>query len=393
MNRSLFAVSAPGLEAVTAAELRDLEIAGVTVQSGGVSFSGDLPDVWRANLWLRTASRVLLRLGTLRARGFTELERKVALLPWELYLAPGSPLPPVRAASHRSRLFHTGLVAQAVRQGVAARLAHQGFPPPASSSGPGGSSPEPGPTPTASRPDPEAGAILLRLVRDEATVSIDSSGALLHRRGYRQEAGRAPLRETIAAGMLLLARWDPSTPLVDPLCGSGTLLVEAGLLATGRAPGLHRGFAFQAWPCFDPSSFARMIEQAAAQVRARLPAPITGGDRDPRAVAAAQANAARAGLSGLSLQACEFERLEPPQGAGPGLVVANPPYGERLGSPEGLRGLYRRLGRVLQQRYAGWRAALLVGSSSPYAELGMRWDRMDRLSNGGLAVRLLQAKL
>jgi putative N6-adenine-specific DNA methylase len=235
----------------------------------------------------------------------------------------------------------------------------------------------------------------VRLVRDQCTISIDSSGALLHQRGYRLAGAKAPLRETLAAGILLAAGWDAVSPLLDPFCGSGTIAIEGALLAAGLPPGRSRRFAFMDWPDFDPALWAGLLESAAAEVKMSRPAPIIqASDRDAGAIAAAQENAQRAGVEG----AVEFSRravsaIEPP--AGPGWVVTNPPYGVRLDERDDLRNLYAKFGNTLRLLCPGWRVAFLSASLQLARSTGLPLDPSQTLPlvNGGLRVQLVQARV
>jgi putative N6-adenine-specific DNA methylase len=220
-----------------------------------------------------------------------------------------------------------------------------------------------------------------RVEDDVVTLSVDSSGELLHRRGYRTDVGEAPLRETLAAGVLALAGWRPDEPLVDPTCGSGTFVIEAALAATGRLPGARRAFACERWPVVDPAAVARL---RAAERPRPAPAHLGGSDVDSRAIAAATANAARAGVAGevrLAVTPVAGAVLPP----GPrGLVVANPPYGRRL-APRALADIYRAVGALA--RRGGWRLAIL-GPDAALAEAAGRPSRRLRLTNGGVPVGL-----
>jgi putative N6-adenine-specific DNA methylase len=237
----LFAVVAPGLEDICAAELAALPVARVRVVPGGVEFVADLAGLAAANLRLATATRVLVRLGEFHAPGFPELHARSARLAWERHLRPGDPVA-VHVTARRSRLYHTGGIAERVLRGLGERL---------------GAAPEPAAVPDdmseetcpdGQDPEDRVTRIVVRLERDVCTVSVDSSGAPLHRRGYRLALARAPLRPTLAAGVLRLAGWAPGEPLLDPFCGSGTLPIEAARWARGTAPGQDRGFAFARWP-------------------------------------------------------------------------------------------------------------------------------------------------
>src|SRR5690349_18097856 len=233
-----FAVTAPGLEPLCAAELRGLEIRP-TVDEGGVLWNGAIESIARANLWLRTASRVLVRVCEFRATAFYELELHAKRIAWDRFVAAGSSVE-FRVTCRKSKLYHSDAVAQRFAQGVERRV-------------PGARIAKA----KAADDDDEAAdssdhqLFVVRFLHDVCTVSVDSSGLLLHRRGYRQQIAKAPLRETLAAAALLGAGWSGDVPLVDPMCGSGTIPIEAARLARLIAPGRDRGFAFLRWPEFD----------------------------------------------------------------------------------------------------------------------------------------------
>jgi putative N6-adenine-specific DNA methylase len=385
---SAFAITAPGLEPIAAAELDRLGIAA-TIEHGGVGWTGTLESVALANLWHRTATRVVVRIAEFRARTFHELERHARKLPWERFVAPGAPVR-WRVTSRKSRLYHSDAIAQRLadvamtRGGVGPavdRLRRAG--------------------PAGTRADDDgydddddtAGQLfVVRVVRDVCTVSVDSSGALLHRRGYRQAVAKAPLRETIAAAMLLGSEWPGAVPLIDPMCGSGTIAIEAALLARRIAPGVNRQFAFQRWPEFDSASWARIVGEAREQQLAGAPASIKGSDRDAGAIEAARTNAERAGVA----DDVEFDRraisaIEPP--AGRGWVVVNPPYGVRVAEAGAVRDLYAALGNVLRARFPGWRLALLSPSKSLEQHVGLMLQERLATLNGGIPVRLVTGEV
>jgi len=358
----LFAVTAPGLEELCASELRALAVEGVRAVPGGVEFLGELRDLYRANLWLRTASRVLVRVGVVKSRDFPELYRKTLRLPWGRFVRPGTPVG-VRAVSHGSRLQHTGRIAETVADAIDRALGR----PAAPAEGPGQ-------------------LILARFEEDVCQLSVDSSGELLHRRGYRGDAVRAPLRETLAAAILLRLGWDGSTPLHDPMCGSGTLPIEAALLASNMPPGGSRRFAFMEWPRYRPGLWQVLLDEAARSRRDCIVA-ISGADRDDKALAAARRNAERAGVVGR----VDFRTVElgqTPSAAGAGLLVCNPPYGERLGREEDLCRLFRLFGDVCRRAFPGWRVALLSPAENLAIATGLPLRPVAALNNGGIAVTL-----
>jgi putative N6-adenine-specific DNA methylase len=371
-----YAVTAPGLEAVTASELSALGLVPGESEVGGVAFRADLPGLYLANLQLRTASRVLVRLATFEAKGFPELERRAAKVAWGTVLAPGTAAT-FRVTSKKSKLYHQEAIAQRL-SGVVS---------PASPRAERGEVPNQPPRSTPG--DTRTQEFIVRVFRDRFTISADSSGALLHQRGYRLATAKAPLRETLAAAMLLGAGWDPRTPLVDPFCGSGTILIEAALLARRMAPGRHRPFAFMQWPRFDAAAWQALLDRADADSLPTAPAPIIGADRDAGAIRASVANAERAGVLGdITVQQAPLSSLQPP--AGPGFLLTNPPYGVRVGEADQLRDLYASLGAVLRERFDGWVAVMLSANRSLEGQTRLSWEEIWHTRNGGIPVRLVR---
>ncbi len=362
---NFFAITAPGLEGLCAAELEQLGIGGISVSGGGVEFVGGLRELYLASLHLGVASRILVRVGEVKARDFPEFFQRVVRLPWGRFIRPGMPLQ-VRAVSHRSRLLHTGRISETVAEAIAHALGQ--------------------PAPVAPCPGGPVQLVLARFEDDRCLLSVDSSGELLHRRGYREEGGAAPLRETLAAGVLRLLSWDGAIPLADPLCGSGTFVLEAALLATRRPPGGMRSFAFMHWPKYRPGLWQALHSEA---VRAQLPTAVslTGSDRDAAVVAQALRNAERAGVADLvTFRQCELSQLTPI--ASPGLIVVNPPYGSRLGAENGLPQFYRRLGLELPRAFPRWRIALLAPDPDLARNTGLPLQAIASLENGGIPVGL-----
>jgi putative N6-adenine-specific DNA methylase len=385
MTYSLYAVTAPGLESFTQDELAGLGITAHPAQpaqvepgdgreeSGGVAFDGGLDDLYRANLHLRTASRILARLGDFDAAVFSELRKKASRLNWEEFLNPGQPAA-LRVTCHKSKLYHSGAVAERVAGAIADRL---------------GKPPELVKFDEAAAPLPQL--VIVRLVRDHCTISIDTSGSLLHRRGYRLETAKAPLRETLAAGLLLASGWDPACPLLDPFCGSGTIPIEAALLARRIAPGKTRRFAFMEWPNYDSS---RWQDQLARGSELELPGSglIQASDRDAGAVRIAQANAERAGVSGdIQFDCRAVSAVQPP--AGQGWVVTNPPYGLRVKGGRDLRDLYAQFGNVLRVHCPGWTVGMLCSTDYLAGHARIRFERSLSLLNGGVPVKFFVGKV
>lgn len=368
--RPLYVTCDHGLEGVLADELTAAGATEVKAGHRGVTCLGDRRTMWRINLTSRVANRVLLPIAEFPARDRDQLYAGVKRINWPDWMEVRQTLA-VDATSHESGMVHTGFVAQCVKDAVCDRFRLKG-----------------GRRPSVDRRSPDV-RINVHLDRDHCTLSLDSSGERLHRRGYRTEAGEAPLRETLAAGILKLSGWDPRRPLVDPMCGAGTFLIEAALIARDIAPGLLRvgniGFGFERWMDHDPVGFAAVTADVRARVRPKAPAPIVGGDVDLDVLRAAAENAQRAGVAAdITVQVVELDALEPPRG--PGTVVVNPPYGERL-QPDDLPALYKRLGHTLKTRYTGWTAWVLVAEKTP-AHIGLRADKKLTLRNGPIPCEL-----
>jgi putative N6-adenine-specific DNA methylase len=349
-------------------------IRDVQPETGGVHFRGDRTDGYRACLWLRTANRVLRPVASFPCHSADQLYEEVRNCPWEEFLTPEMTLA-LDASVRDSALTHSRYVALKGKDAIVDRLRdHFGR-----------------------RPDVDTTApdlpVNLHLAGNRCTVSLDLAGEGLHRRGYRLERTVAPLRETLAAGLLLLSGWDGTTPFVDPMCGSGTLPIEAALLATRTAPGLARNFAFQKWPGFDAHAWQALRDEA-HQLRRPAAAPILGGDRDQRALRAADDNASRlpaATASTITWKRTAFATLQPP--APNGVLLFNPPYGERLKGDESLENLYREIGDTLKQRWTGWTAWLLTGNLAAAKCIGLKATRRIPLWNGPLECRLLKYEL
>ena len=374
-GEALFAVTAPGLERLAAAELRSLGIEAEP-EPGGVGWSGGVEELYAVNLHLRTASRVLVRVAEFQAKTFYELERKATKIAWGRFLTEGRPVR-WRVTSRKSRLYHQGAVEQRFQEAVQRTVG-------AAAAGAAGEEEE----------GEGEQLFIVRFLHDRCTVSADASGALLHRRGYRRAVAKAPLRETLAAGMLLASGWDASSPLIDPLCGAGTIPIEAALLARAIPPGLAspdlepRAYAFQRWPEFDAPIWERVLERARSSVRRAAGVIIQGSDRDAGAVQAAVANAARAGVAGeVELSARALSAVEPPEG--PGWLVTNPPYGVRVGESGRVRDLYAALGRVARERLPGWTVALLSADRRLEGQVGIRFEEVVATRNGGIPVRVV----
>jgi putative N6-adenine-specific DNA methylase len=374
-HHDVFCIATPGIAPLIVGELAALGIAGRTVEGGvGVAFRGDTRALYAANLHVRTATRVVVRVSRFHATSFAELERACGRIPWERFVGAGQSPARLSVTCRKSKLYHSDAVAERVARSIADRVGGK----PAESVARG----------IDEEDASDAPLFLVRLERDVCTVSADSSGALLHRRGYRQATAKAPLRETIAAAMVLASGWDGESPLVDPFCGSGTIAIEAALIARRIAPGIGRHFAFEQWPMFEASVWQALRAEAIAAQRVHAPGRIVASDRDGGAIEAAKGNAGRAQVSGD----IEFDRRavsasEAPMGTG--WVITNPPYGVRVGRERDLRDLYGKLGEVLRRTYAGWTVALLSADARLVGQMGLVLEERLETRNGGIRVKLL----
>jgi len=371
---SLVATCVLGLEEILEGELRALGAADLTREKGAVTFTGSWEDCWRANWRLRTANRVLVEIGSWDGRDGAELAAGArALVSRQRDL--GTLFHPdrsfvIQATCTASTIHDARWVALSVKDGLV-----------------DGQRDRWGRRASVDREDPEL-HLRVRLIRDRATLLLDTSGEPLDRRGYRAVTTSAPVREQLAAACVLASGWDGRGPVVDPMCGSGTLLVEAGWLALGRAPGhLRQHWAFERLPGFDERAFARIRREP-------IPAPgpdvrLVGNDVSGEAIRAARANLERAGVLGHALltRGDAFE-VEPPPG--PGLVVVNPPHGERIGTDTER---WKALGDLLKQRFKGWKAAVLAGGPDRGKHIGLRPKRRIPVMNGPLEARILVFEL
>ena len=368
-----FAAVPRGAEEIAARELEQLGLEEVAAGRGGVSFSCNREGLYRANLWLRTASRVLVQLAVFPCTTPEGLYAGVHAIAWPELITPDMTMA-VDCSLRDSSLTHSGFVALKTKDAVVDRIRET----------------------CGSRPNVDTASpdvrINVHLFRNVCTVSLDSSGDALDRRGYRLERTEAPLRETLAAAVVALTGWDGSLPLADPMCGSGTIPVEAALLAAHVAPGLKRSFGFQRWRDFDERVWKRLLKEAECGIR-RLPAGlITGYDRDSRALVLAARNAAMAGFEGqLHFFHAALEAFKPE--GDKGVVIINPPYGKRLGEEEELKELYCQIGDVMKKRCRGWTGFVLTGNLELAKYIGLKAARRYVLFNGPIECRLLKYEL
>ena len=365
-------MTAPGVEELLAAELKSLGVLVGEKVPGGISFSGTTEHIQRVNLRSRLANRVIVRLAEFHASTFHELERRAKRIEWSRFISAGD-LVRFRVTCRKSKLYHSDAVAE--------RLIKLS----------GGTAIATTSVDENDESDDESGSaqlFVVRIVHDVCTISVDSSGELLHRRGYRQAIAKAPLRETLAAAMLAGIEWDHDSPLVDPMCGSGTIAIEAAMIARNIAPGMKRSFAFEKWPDHDATMWKRLLTEAEERVLPSAPGPIVASDRDAGAVAAAQSNAERAGVAAdIEISEAAVSDASYPQP--PGWIVSNPPYGLRLGESGPLRNLYSQIGRIVREGVPGYRLALLSADPALEGQLRLALEEVFQTTNGGIPVHLV----
>jgi 23S rRNA G2445 N2-methylase RlmL len=364
-----FATAAKGTEPALRDELRELRVRGVRADRGGVHFEGQLGDAARVCLWSRVVARVLLEVASFEARDGDALYDGVRTADWTQWMTPRTTLA-VRATCRSGRLTHSQFIAQKTKDAIVDTLRDRV-----------------GARPSVDRDDPDVG-VAIHIARDRATVYLDVGGASLHERGWRARGGAAPLRENLAAAVIRLSGWDRKQPLLDPMCGAGTLAIEAATLARCIAPGLARArFGFERWADHDDSARAAMREQRQHARDARLPdardAPtVRASDIDENALERTRENARDAGVD-VVVERRDARTLSPL--AAPGTVVTNPPYGERL---EADRDLFDGLARSFRGLH-GHAVALLAGTPAIGRAMGRDPDRWWTLYNGPIECRLL----
>ncbi|NOQ51876.1 MAG: bifunctional 23S rRNA (guanine(2069)-N(7))-methyltransferase RlmK/23S rRNA (guanine(2445)-N(2))-methyltransferase RlmL [Desulfuromonadaceae bacterium] len=379
-NQPFFVTAALGFEPLLAAELIELGASEVKEERAGVSFVGELSIAYKVCLWSRLASRVLLPLAIFPALDTDQLYAEVQKIDWAEHLSVARTFA-VDCTTVRSQINHTRYGALRVKDAIVDQFRARS-----------------GERPSISVEQPDL-RINLHLFKDQATLSIDLSGDSLHRRGYRIDGVHAPLKENLAAAILIRGGWPEIAAtggaLVDPMCGSGTLPLEAGLMATDTAPGLLRDyFGFFGWQQFDDALWQRLREEALLRqhdgLKRRL-APIVGYDSDSRAIKAAWQHAQNAGLEKIiHFEKRTLREFSAPVGFAPGLLVANPPYGERLGEEHELPPLYNLLGEQMANKCVGWKAAVITSNPQLGRSIGLRAGKINTLYNGALKCQLLQ---
>jgi putative N6-adenine-specific DNA methylase len=369
-----FATTFKGLEEVLSGEVAALGGEEISIGAGSVSFSGDMTLCYRANLWLRAANRVVMLLSEFPAPTPAALYKGTREIPWHELFPPERTFA-VDATVRGSGITHSHFAAQKTKDAIADRFRDT----------------------LGRRPDVDTVSpdvrIVVRIVDDACAVSLDSSGESLHRRGYRAHPTEASLKETLAAGLLLLSGWQGAEPLVDPACGAGTIPIEAALLAGDIAPGsLGRTFGFQKLHGFDRKGWEKLLADAREAARHPVPVRIEGSDLSRDAVGGAARNAMNAKVSERVHFSVKPVRLFSP-GEGPGTILCNPPYGARLPGGAQAEAFYREMGEALKKRCRGWTAYLLSGNPAVTRHLGLKASRKIPVMNGPIDCRLLKYEL
>jgi putative N6-adenine-specific DNA methylase len=360
----IFLMATPGLEADLCAEVRSRGFRAPKQVVGGVLVTGGWTDVWRANLELRGCGRVLARIGAFRAMHLAQLDKRARKFPWGDYLRRTVPVH-VEASCARSRIYHSNAAAQRISTAIAEEF---GIP-----------------------ISPDARLVIKARIEDDlCTLSIDTSGEALHKRGHKQGVGKAPMRETMAALFLRACGYDGKEPVLDPMCGAGTFVIEAAEIAAGLDPGRDRSFAFEDLVSFDKARWLALREKKPPQMPALT---FWGSDRDAGVIRMAEENARRAGVSGLTRFSCQsLSALTRPEGPA-GLVVVNPPYGARIGEKRPLFALYGSLGEVLRTRFSGWRVGLITTEAALARATGLPFlPPGPSVLHGGLKVRIYRTE-
>ncbi len=373
-HQQYFATVARGLEPIAAKELEGLGAIDVQPDFTGVHFQGDKALLYKVNLWARTIFRVLMSIDKVKSYNAEQLYKSIQEIDWREYFEPLQTFA-VTCTGANVNLNHTHFTALQIKNAIADQQRQQ--------------------TGKRSSIDTENPDLLINahIHENHCTLSLDSSGDSLHRRGYRPAMGLAPLKETLASALLDMAEWSPDLPFLDPLCGSGTLPIEAALKGLNIAPGLYRKrFGFQGWRDFDHLLWQQLLSEAKTSQLSELPAPIFGSDADKNILQQARINAQFCGLDHqISLTLTELSQLQAP--CDRGVIICNPPYGKRVGEAQELGQLYQLLGDIFKQRFKGWTAYILTGNKELAKQVGLKASRRIPVYNGSLPCTLLKYEL
>jgi putative N6-adenine-specific DNA methylase len=374
MTQPYFATVARGLEAIAVQELEGLGATAVKPEFAGVAFQGDQALLYRVNLWSRLIYRVLKPIATVKAFNGEDLYKSVKKLDWSAYVIPDQTLQ-VTCTGKNPKLNHSHFTALQIKNAIVDQQRDRHH--------------------RRSNIDLEHPDVVINahIHQNHCQLSLDSTGFSLHRRGYRPAMGQAPLKETLAAALLAIASWTPEQPLYDPMCGSGTFLLEAGLQSLNVAPGKFQPrFCFQHWPDYDADLWQALVSQAQAGERSHLMAPIWGSDGDQEILKQAKINAQACQLDHhIQWQWQNFADIDPP--ADTGILICNPPYGKRIGEVEALGDFYQQMGDIFKQRFKGWTAFVLSGNKDLTKRIGLRTAARFPVKNGNLPCTLLKYEL
>lgn len=363
----LIATTVFGLEAIVKRECEQLGFSDINVSNGRVEFKGTQQDIAKANLWLRSSERVLIKLGEFEAKSFDELYEKTKSIDWENYLSTNGKFL-VSGKSIKSKLYSVPDAQSIVKKAIVDKMSKVHdilwF------------------NETEERYKIEVG-----LLKDIATITLDTSGAGLHKRGYRQEQTMAPMKETLASALVMLSNWRPDRPLVDLFCGSGTILIEACLIGKNIAPGISREFDFMKWPMFDMSVFREEKTNAYGMINDKK-LDITGFDIDREAIKIAKSNAINAGVDeDIIFVTKDVKDVGLKNNFG--VIVSNPPYGERIGDEDSLKQIYQAL-KILFKKISTWSVFMITSDKDFEKHVGKSADRKRKLFNGRIEVDYYQ---
>jgi putative N6-adenine-specific DNA methylase len=365
---SIIATSPFGLEAIVKRELQDLGYSNLSVENGYVTFEGDEQALVRSNLWLRTADRVMLKIGAFHANTFDSLYEQTKALPWSNFL-PKDARFPVEGRSVKSQLSSVPACQRIVKKAIVDSLANQYH----------------------LQTFPETGPLFtveVSILKDDVLLTIDASGAGLHKRGYRQLSATAPIKETLAAALVKLSRWEPHRPFADPLCGSGTIAIEAALIARNIAPGLNRSFVSEDWPLLTDKLWADEKASAFAAIKKDCPVEILASDVDNSVLSLAEYHTRKAGVADcIQLTRQDVGDFAP--GSAYGCIVTNPPYGDRLGEKADAEKLYRKMGKSFAKLNA-WSVFVITSHPSFERLYGKPADKKRKLYNGRIQTNYFQ---
>lgn len=365
----IFAACPPGLEPYLLEEITQAGFDSPAETGGGVTFFGGWPEVWRANLCLRGASRILARIGQFRAFHLAQLDKRARRFEWARYLTKAHPVRVEVVTNRRSKIYHAGAAQERIERAIAEELG----------------------APIAKEAAEAVVIVKARIDDNNVIVSLDTSGEALHKRGFKQGIGKAPMRETMAALMLRACGYTGDEPVLDPMCGSGTFLIEAAEMARGLQPGRGRDFAFMHFNTYDADAVEALRNPQPSRDSTQQ---FFGSDRNVNVIGMAQDNAARAGVGDLiSFSPTPVSGIERPSGAhgARGLVIVNPPYGARVGKKKDLFALYGAFGDKMRAAFSGWRVGLVTSDDALAQATKLPWRAVDPpIAHGGLKVRLYQ---